>query len=386
MDNVKELEILNGLLNFEIPNIPDGTRFWMIRTQKGYFYDEFISKRFVALAWNNIDQTTDFSESSKERLKDNIMMEYPEITRPSTVINKCIHFISEVKSGDILVIPSKGSQYITFAQAGEYYEDSSKTVELEKAVIYRIKNNDVDINDVSCPYKKRRHITLLRTMKSEDINYSLYRAISNYHGISNFDAYSTHILNHLYNCYSFKNDLVLVYNVRKETPIRPRELTKMLYGSTDCLSMMIPEENISTQLSLHSPGDIVYVLKEGFEFVRDNWTVFFGMLVFFGGGSVLTFKVPGLIDIIKNIIKAPSEIRQSKSDADLKELEVLTKRAELYEKLSKCGIDPADIIKPIEELHVSSSSMQSEPIILSDDNAVVSTIIETTSEYDDLEE
>lgn len=139
MNLQQEQELLDQLLNFSIPVIPDNTRFWMIRTQKGYFYDEFLAKKYVALAWNNIDQNTDFSELSKERLKDDIMLKYPEISRPSVVINKCINFIHEVKENDILVIPNKGSRYITFAFAGEYFEDSSKTEALECTVIKRIK-------------------------------------------------------------------------------------------------------------------------------------------------------------------------------------------------------------------------------------------------------
>lgn len=171
------------------------------KNKKGYFYNEFISKRFVALAWNNITQNTDFSESSRDSLKDDILMEFNEIQRPSTVINKCISFINEIHTDDILVIPSARSSYITFALAGDYFEDETKTVELEKNIIFRIENHDVDINDVSCPYKKRRHITLLRTVKNEELNYSLCRAISNYHGISSLDSYAKQILNTLYNYY-----------------------------------------------------------------------------------------------------------------------------------------------------------------------------------------
>lgn len=153
MTKDEQLVLLNSILNFQVPTIPDDTRFWMVRTQKGYFYNEFITRRFVALAWNNIDSNTDFSESSREALKDDILMEFKEINRLSTVINKCITFINEIKEGDILIIPSAGSKYITFATAGGYYEDTSKTVDLEHTIIYRIKNHDVDINDVSCPYK-----------------------------------------------------------------------------------------------------------------------------------------------------------------------------------------------------------------------------------------
>ena len=166
MTYTDELALLNLLDKFEVPIIPQNTHFWMIRTKKGYFYNEFLSKRFVALAWNNITHKTDFSESNRDSLKDDVLMTFKEIHRPSTVINKCYSFINEIQTNDILVIPSVKSSYITFALAGEYYEDDSKTLELEQNVIYRIDNHDVDINDVSCPYKKRRRITLLRTVKN----------------------------------------------------------------------------------------------------------------------------------------------------------------------------------------------------------------------------
>ena len=110
MTEDKTLSFLNFILDFQVPIIPSDTRFWMVRTQKGYFYNEFITKRFVALAWNNIDSDTDFSEEARETLKDDILMEYSEIRRPSTVINKCSAFIHEIKKDDNLVIPSAGSK------------------------------------------------------------------------------------------------------------------------------------------------------------------------------------------------------------------------------------------------------------------------------------
>ncbi len=368
----QEQELLDALLNFTVPVIPDATRFWMIRTQKGYFYDEFLAKKYVALAWNSIDSSADFSDQSKERLQDDIMLKYSEINRPSTVVNKCKNFIHEVKENDILVIPSKGSRFITFALAGEYFEDSSKTIDLEHTVISRIQNNDVDIHDVSCPYKKRRHIKLLRTVRSENLNYSLYRAISNYHGISNFDFYANQILNTLYNYYSYKGTAVLVYNICKTGPIKPRELAGLLYANTECLSMIIDENYLSTQISLNSPGDAVYILEKVYTLAKDNWTVLFGLLVFLGGGSALSFHIPGIIDIIKNIINAPSEIRMKKNDAEIKQLEVLEKRLDVYNKIKSFGIDPKDLQDPLNALNKYTQSLDTCPIILGDDSSILS--------------
>lgn len=368
MNDNFEKQLLDELLNFSVPIIPSTTRFWMIRTQRGYFYNEFVTKRFVALAWNIIDNSTDFSDESRDMLKDDILMEFEDIHRPSTVINKCFSFIHEIQEGDILIIPSAGSQYITLATAGKYFEDASKTVDLEHRVISKIEHNDVDISDVSCPYKKRRHISLLRTVKNEDLNYSLCRAISNYHGLSNMDPYANHILNSLYNYYTFKGTTVLVYNVKKSDPIRPRELGNILYGTTEFLTQIAQDDQISTQVSLNSPGDIVfYVLS----FCKTNWSYVFGLLILLGGGSAFTFKVPGLVEIIKNIFNAPAEHQEKKAIADLKTLEVIEKRLEIYEKLKASGINPETLNQPIEAIASSCSSLQIEPITVNDEHAAI---------------
>lgn len=384
--NIFELELLDNILNFQPVIIPENTRFWMIRTQGGYFYNEFLSNSFVAIAWNNIDECTDFTQQSKEQLKDDIFLTFPEIKRPSTVINKCNNFINEIKENDILVIPSKGSQYITFALAGEYFEDSTKTVDLEKNVIYRIKNNDVDINDVSCPYKKRRKISILRTIKSDDVNVSLYRAISNYHGISNLDDYSYHILNELYNCYTYQNYTALVYNIRKVTPIKPRELSSFIYGNTECLCSVIPEENISIQTELHSPGDAIYLLRDLYTIAKNNWGIILGLLVFLGGGSAFSFNIPGAIDIIKRAFLAPQEIKEKKLENDTKEVELQLKRLELQQKLRDSGINPESLVAPLDAIVESTSSLHVEPITLESNPTEIISAISANEESTDIDE
>lgn len=367
----KENELLDWLNDFSVPVIPNTTRFWMIRTKKGFFYNEFISKRFVALAWNSITQNTDFSESNKDALKDNIAMTFKEIHRPSTVINKCNSFIHEIHLNDILVIPSARSNYITFALAGEYYEDSAKTLELEQNIISRIENNDIDINDVSCPYKKRRHISLLRTVKNEELNYSLCRAISNYHGISNLDGYAKQILNALYNYYMLEKDISVVFNVRRKSPIGPRSINKLLYGATEFLSSIVPEEYISTQVSLNSPGDIIFILDQAKDLLVNNWTIIFGILVAVGGGSAFSFNLPGIIDVIKSIFTAKDECRIKHAEADEKELQILEKKLELYKKIKASGIDPETLNAPIDALIASCSTLEVEPIVLDDETAAI---------------
>lgn len=378
-----ELSILDEILNFNIIEIPSDTRFWMIRTKKGYFYNEFIAKKFVALAWNSITSATNFSEQNQEYLRDNIVLEYPEIKRPQTVINKCNSFINEVKENDILVIPSEKSKFITFALLGEYYEDESKSVELERIVIERIEKNDVAINDVSCPYRKRRKIIPLRTVRSEEINYSLYRAISNYHGISSFDNYARHILGMIYDVYSFKDGVNIIFNVRKEGQISPRYLSGILYGVTNFLcNIGIQEDKISTHVNINSPGPIDFNIVEIFEWLKNNYLPILGMMIVLGGGSFLTFKLPGIPQIIKDIFSIRTTMRIDKAEADLKELEVQQKKLEILEKIKSSGINPEDLEKDIITIYNNAAALDVQPIANIDatGEAVVSS---TTSEEED---
>lgn len=351
---LKQEEVfLNGVLESDIRVIDDNTRFWMIRTKKGYFYNEFISNDFIALAWNTITSDTDFSEAALDALKDQILLNYEEIKRPTTVINKCKSFIHDVKPGDYIVIPSAGSGRITIALAGEYYEEAGKTYEIEKEVISRIEKKDVLINEVSCPYRKRRRIIPLLTVKSSDVDGKLYKAISNYHGISNFDDYWRNILGLLYDVYSFKGNLNVVYHIGRMTPIGPRMLSKLLWAAADCWCGLVDEDKISAQVSVASPGpvdfEIVGLLPELSEAVK--------LLVGLTIGTLSIVKPESIPTFLKSLFSLPAEVTREYVSAkreklqlekeqqmlpleiEEKQLDLLEKKLTILDKLKEFGVD-----------------------------------------------
>lgn len=112
MNEAALIEMGEYLRNIKIPDVSDNTNFWLIRTMKGYFYDEFINQNYVALGWNFVTQNTSFDKMNIEILKDQIKERY-EDKRPGVAINKCIRFIEEVKSGDYVLIPNSGSSEVT---------------------------------------------------------------------------------------------------------------------------------------------------------------------------------------------------------------------------------------------------------------------------------
>lgn len=353
INQTQEEQFLESVLDFEIRLIDKRTRFWMVRTKRGYFYNEFISNGFIALAWNSITLNTDFSDAALESLKDQILLKYEEIKRPTTVINKCKSFIQDVKPGDYIVIPNAGSEYITIALAGEYYEEDGKTYEIEKEVISRIEKKDVQINDVSCPYRKRRKITPLLTVKSTEVDGKLFKAISNYHGISNFDDYWRSILGLLYDVYSFNGNLNIIYHIGRPTSIGPRTLSKLLWAVADCWCELVDEEKISAQISVASPGPVDFEILEIIPNFIDAAKVLAGLTI----GAISVVKPDAIPTFLKNLFSLPAEVsreyiaarrekiqlekeqRQLPLEIEQKELDILEKKLSILEKLKGFGVD-----------------------------------------------
>lgn len=357
-------DLLDAFLNFQITPISENTRFWMIRTKKGYFYHEFVTKNFVALAWNVITSETNFEQT--EALNDSVLLHYKEIKRPTLVVNKCKSFINDIKEGDILVIPSEGSRYITFAYAGEYYEEPSKTYELETNIIDRIEQREVQIDEISCPYRKRRHITPIRTVKSEILNYHLFKAISSYHGISNLDEYGTIILDHIFNCYTFQNKARIVFHVSKTDPITSREFSGFLYSVNTILSTNgIDEKDVSTQASVHSVGDIVFTIRDAITWISSNYLWFVAIAAVIGGGKFLSVELPGIAQIIKDFLAIKEEHDIKKAELTGIQLENYSKALDLKRKMLESGMNLSDlenIEEPLKMLAAYSSSMQIVPL------------------------
>lgn len=339
---------LNNIESFAIRNIDKNIRFWMVRTKKGYFYDEFINNRFIALGWNIITESTDLSEHGIELLKALITVEYGD-SRPMGSINKCKSFIHEMQKGDYVIIPNSGSNEIAVAIVGEYFEDSNCNEENELEVIAKIENHEYEISQVKCPYKKRRYIEILNIVDVNTLSYNLRKAISSYHGISNFDAYAVDILNGVYDCYAYLNDMYLSINITKHGELKPREISRLLYALTEFFCVLVDEDSISTTINLNSPGAVRMKLKEGFKKIKKAKVSFVCMFLAVTGGSGFGFELPGLAGVIKEYRTMDIEIEQEKVNLETQKLELETKQEMLKEQKLENTRTMLEVLKEAEE-------------------------------------
>ena len=364
MEEAYEAKFINDALEYTIRNISDNKRFWMIRTKKGFFFDEFIDNNYVALGWNTITQENDFGKSQEEVLKESIKNWYGD-SRPAGAINKCKSFIYDIHVGDYILIPNSGSEKIAIARAGEYYEDEKKGVKDELDVIPRIDNDEKEIIKVKCPYRKRRHIEVLKIISPALMSYNLRQAISNYHGLSNLDKYGEYILNCLYDCYIYKDNLNIAINVKQKNPLKPRQISKLLYSFTEFVCSISDVDNISTTINLNSPGSVRMKLKNAvLNITKAKWPLIF-IFIAITGGKVNDAELPGIIGTIREakmlnitVEKEKIELEKEKEEVKTQQIENMAKVLELYKAAEEEGVDIEYILQQLETLNSLNEDLQ----------------------------
>ena len=260
---------INDIVN--IDTISPDTNFWMVRTKNGYYHDEYLEGKFVALGWNiitkemidkynKIEKRTD-KDAYREFLKDLVAKHYPNVKNPMLNINKCNRFIHEMKENDILMIIGKKSELITFARAGEYYEENEFTPLHEIEADKQINEGHDRTSNVKCPYIKKRKIEVLKTVESRNVNPNLFRALVSYHGLSNTNEYGSFILSSIFSCYTWKNQLNMVFRVNKVKNIDTYDFSGFLFNSAYVLKQADENINIYTKTNVNSPGDIVLTIE-----------------------------------------------------------------------------------------------------------------------------
>ena len=269
-----------------IPLINGDTNFWMVRTKRGFFFDEFITQGYIAIGWNAITKYmigTSLSKGQADRLKEYIKEDYGE-NKPGTSLNKCIRFCNELKNGDIAVIVDNGR--IAFAYIGEYYEESSAnlTVELEKEIHDRIEKATHGVEKFKCPYNKRRRIEVIKVMGDDDTvsPYLQGAIVRNWHSLSDLNEHAETVLSACFDTFVFKGSLTLTFRVRQKKDINVLDLANFVLNAAKIVSDGTPE-NVSVKTTLHSPGDIILQICN---FVQENQ--FFLLLCYIAilGGKV----------------------------------------------------------------------------------------------------
>lgn len=321
------------------------TNFWMIRTKRGFFFDEFLQKQFIAIGWNLITKSMvepdKLTPTIEAELKDGIKENYEE-KKPGTALQKCIRFCNTIKEGDIAVIVGKDK--VALAVIGEYFEDisSDTSVESEKKTNLLIEQAHHGVDSFTCPYTKRRKISVIKIISDpEVISPYLQAAIArNWHSLCNLNEYAELILSSCLDTFFFKNSFIITFRIRKQKDINVLELADFISGIARLLTNNQPEK-VSIKTALHSPGDIIL------QFICDlydqiNLVVCY--LVIFGG-KYGNLEFNSVLSMIMNLInrkqiKLQNELalRQQELKNNLLEEQVKSASLDNLKKMTELGV------------------------------------------------
>ena len=310
----------------DIPSIKNDTNFWMVRAKRGFFFDEFIRNEFIAIGWNSVTKamiSQNLTRSQSDRLKASIKATYDE-SKPGTSLNKCIRFCYELKAGDIAVIVDNNR--VAFAYIGEYYEEQSPTltVELEKEVHQQIEKANPNTDTFTCPYIKRRKITLIKVLTADDtISPYLQSAIArNWHSLSDLNEYAELVLSGCFDTVLFKDKITVTFRVKRKEEINVLDLANFVLCAARLLSDDKPE-TVQVKTTLHSPGDVILQI---WNFAQENAFPLLICYMAIFGGKAGDYEFHSIIGVIKGIInhkydedKKKIELRKLSAEADLAE-------------------------------------------------------------------
>ena len=351
---------------FDIPVIKEGTNFWMIRTKRGFFFDEFIRNGFIAIGWNYLSKDLLKAPRSSEMeatLKEQIKRIYEEKI-PGTALNKCERFCFGIQPGDIAVIV--GNNQVAFAYIGDYYEEKNEkyTIENEIETNKSIAEAHSKTEIFECPYIKRRKISIIRIKQSSDsISPYLQTAFArNMHSLSNLNEYADIILSSCFDTVIYGGKLNLTFQVKRKSDISVYDLTNLVLNASIIISNGNPK-NVSVKTALHSPGDIVLQV---INFAQDNLVLILICYVAVFGGKVGQYEFNSLLSIIKSLInynyeKQKRDLELEKLSGEVKLLNEQVKREQLtnIEKERQLQIQNAEnCVKPLVE---ASSNLDVRP-------------------------
>lgn len=251
MDTAEVKRIIESLTTIE-----NNRQYWFVRTQGGNYYNTFLKNSYIAIGYDDISlsiiKKAFENVNGKKSLSDVIKSKYVEELRPNYIGNQLIDFSYNLRKGDIVIIPSEASNYISIG-------------EIEETPIYEIENK---LSDDDCPFLKRKKIRWVKqNIKFESIDSKLVNLKYSRRTITRIDEEMSSFIDRLLFPIYIKGDNAhLTLNVTKKENLPAYSLfstwTQLLdlteeFGNEQKLD--IDKNDIDLKINVQSPGTIEFI-------------------------------------------------------------------------------------------------------------------------------
>ena len=234
---LKDIEIVSTSINY-----------WFVRTDSGDNYKTFHEHNFIGIGWNYISLDDIQNKTAAETIAKISKREKIDLAiskqrgKATAIYNKVLKF-SQLKKGDVVIIPSYKSSRLSFG----IIADNAITIDTEKSH--------------DCDYYKRRRVHWKAEKHMGDLDKTFFLIKRSQHSIASVNAYAEYIDSVIYNLYAKEGYSHLILNVRTHQDINWPDLGRTLVEMYELLNVVKDvfelEEDVqhsSIRLNLQSPG------------------------------------------------------------------------------------------------------------------------------------
>lgn len=240
----------------EIKIVSQNMRVWFFRTKAGRFYYDFKRNGFIALGWDLVSpELITTTKKNKEAKKEIIEELYPDEKRPGLIFGQLDVFYNSMHTGDLVVIPSKGTKRIAIGEIGE--------------VLTQVKRTKDFVDYPHCKFAHKRSVKWLDSVEAWQDIY-LFKALRAQQTISDITEESKLLLRNLYPVYILDNKIHLTLQKSSNDNLSLTSNLDLLLGIreiADATAQLYEKENFSDQIDIKtavgSPGILEIIFYYG---------------------------------------------------------------------------------------------------------------------------
>lgn len=318
-------------LTQQISVIPTNKKYWLIRTQSGSLYNNFVENNIVGLDRSelSIKELYDLNNNFIDRdqlqneIKKHVKKYYDKndygddlsSQKLGLISNQIFNFYYNVKEGDIVIIPSEDSSHISFGVVQESF--IAEFTDEEKR----------NFEDTSVPFLNKR-VKWLKEFRRRSLDPNIFRMFTAHHAINNVSKYAEIIERTLRDLYILDNEAHLVINVEQSQDIKAKDLFGMGYSLMELVDMVaedlklegVSSDDLEVTVNLNSPGkiDLKSTIKKTTLVAGLILLVCGGGYTASNGASLKTDGLKSLIEAIADYQDRAEERESRKADRELK--------------------------------------------------------------------
>lgn len=243
-----------------IPEIQADRQYWFIRTNGGLFYDDFLNTASVGIGhnlvtWAQIKKSLAKSKGAEGGMVGAIISRYPDFDKNKLgrVAGLFSRFYTEMKPGDVVVMPSAGSFEYAFGIVtdGEPFEVETTTT--DDKIIYR----------------KRRSVEWVTRKQSRSLDSNIYEAFRAPQAMSTLNPYASYLDREMHSLYSKEGQTHVRLDITTPEGISGTDYFTMgsaLLGLCDWfadnLGLNEEDSEIDVRQNIQSPGVLEFITKK----------------------------------------------------------------------------------------------------------------------------